>query len=170
MKYLLLFFTITLGTCKSTDTSNMISSIADKEIKTTDCREDGTCEVEVLKNKNYTIETDSMGNIYPKIVDGENIVVKYTYMRGNPNNYADGSQSETIHFIISNNMKNHLENCELQNVKMLFGKNCFCKGIQGFYKVDKGSFTIESSNINIDITIPKLGEQQYVKKVNFTLK
>jgi len=174
MKYLLFVFIITLSTCKSADTSNMLTYMSEKTMQTDDCKEGGTCKVEIFKNKDYTIEKDGIGKIYPKIVAGENIVVKYTYKMGNPNNYADGGESETLHFIITKEMEKELQNSDLQKIKLVYGKNCFCRDIQGFYKVEQGNFTLKSSkkssDITIEFTIPKIAKRQMIKKVHFTLE
>lgn len=175
MKFLLLFLVISLSTCKTKEVSLINNlSVNSKAIKVNECPEGITCTIEVFKNKTYTIETDSMNKIYPKIIDGEDIVVKYTYSVDNPNNYADGNQSETLHFIISENMKSTFTDKGLQDIKLTFGKNCFCRDIFGFYTVDEGIFTINNSNgksvIDIEFIIPKLGERQFLKKVQFILE
>lgn len=176
MKVLIpIFIFFTILSCKTKDTS-LMSNLSNKseQLKISDCPKGITCTVEVLKNKTYTIETDSMKKIYPKIVDGEDIVIKYTYSVDNPNNYADGNQSETLHFIITKDMETTFKDKELQKVKLLFGKNCFCRDIFGFYTVDEGIFTINNLNgksvIDIEFTIPKLGERQFLKKVQLILE
>ena len=161
--------------CKTSDTESFISKINNaSDLISDDCSKGNKCTVELLRNKDYTIIKDSMDKIYPEIVDGDNIVVKYTYEIGNPDNYADGNQSETIHFVIHKNTNNELKDEGLKDIKLLFGKNCFCRDIQGFYEVDKGSFKLKSSKnkteIDLELTIPKLGERQFVKKIHFTLE
>ena len=175
MKVLIpIFIFFTILSCKTKETSLMSNLSNKSELKINDCPKGITCTVEVLKNKTYTIETDSMDKIYPKIVDGEDIVIKYTYSVDNPNNYADGNQSETLHFIITKDLETTFKDKELQKVKLLFGKNCFCRDIFGFYKVEIGAFNITKSNsksiIDIEFTIPKLGERQFSKKVHLILE
>ncbi len=174
MKFLLLFLVISLSTCKTKEVSLINNlSVNSKAIKVNECPEGITCTIEVFKNKTYTIETDSMNKIYPKIIDGEDIVVKYTYSVDNPNNYADGNQSETLHFIISENMKSTFTDKGLQDIKLTFGKNCFCRDIFGFYRVEKGNFTVttnkKTSTVNIEFSIPKLGKRQFMHTVRFNI-
>jgi len=173
MKYIFtLILIIVLNSCKTTNASKFVSNLNKEQIKlnASDCPENIKCTTEILKNKDYTIEKDGIGKTYPKIVDGDKTVIRYTYQIKNENNYTDGNQSEVILFVIDKETQTELQDKDLQNVKMLFGKNCFCRDIQGFYKVTKGSFILNNSEITIYVNIPKLGKRQILEKVHLTLE
>ena len=168
MKFLYIFFALSLFSCKTTEVS-LTKFVSNKTLQTKNCNDKATCTVEVLKNKNYTLEMDSMGKMVPKIIDGDYTVIKYTYKLIFPKGVSDGFESETLHFIVSDTMKKDLLNKELQNIKLIYGKNCFCRDIQGFYKVDVGSFSMDSSQITINFTVPQVGDRQRINTVQLSL-
>ena len=161
-----------MNTCSSSKSNSLMSKLSNEKstIEVTNCLNEGTCSVKILKNKTFTVEKDGIGVLYPVIVDGDNIVIQYTYKIDNPNDYVDGGSSETIHFEISNNDITKLVDNELQEVKLLFGKHCYCKGLAGFYKVNKGTFLLSKNKneLSIQFEVPKVGAQQIIK--NITLK
>ena len=163
--YILLFFSFI--SCK-TNKASITSLLSNKIVKAT-CDEKALCTVEVLKNKNYSFDIDSMGKLFPKMIDGENIVIKYTYKLIPPAGVSDAFQSETLHFVINDDIISELKNEDLQKIKLIYGKNCFCKDIQGFYKVKLGTFSINGSEVTIKFTIPEVGDRQLVKTVQFSL-
>ena len=161
-----------LNSCKTRNAAKMVSNLSKEatHLKAFDCPENVDCTTEILKNKDYTIEKENIGKLYPKIVDGDKIVIKYTYQIKNENNYTDGNQSEVVLFVIDKETNSELKDLDLQKINMLFGKNCFCRDIQGYYKVTKGNFKLEKSQISIEFTIPKLGNNQIVKKIQLSLE
>lgn len=138
-------------------------------IAVSNCPENGQCTIEILKNKNLALEEDSIGKLYPKVTDGENIVVKYTFKKENKGNYADGNTSETIHFEITKEAIAELKDKELQKVKLLYGKHFFNRSLAGYYKVVQGSFKPSNKNIDIDFVVPLIGDLQQVKHITIKL-
>ena len=78
------------GTAVSSD----IKSIEQAESSIDGCPEAGTCTVKVHKNKKLNVKQDGIGASYPEIVDGNNIVIEYTYLKKGPAGTADGDYSE----------------------------------------------------------------------------
>ncbi len=168
-----LFF---VNACK-TQTGNVISSdntsMGQVENKVTGCPEEGTCNVIVNKNKRLVIKEDGTGAMYPEILDGENMVVVYTYTKEGPQGTVDGNYSETIHFEIPANAENlSKENATLGDVNLLYGKQCFCRGEAGFYPIRKGKLMIEKTNntLVIDLKFNVEKTSQVVSHITETVK
>lgn len=151
-----LFFLLPLlmiNACK-TQTSNATTSenttIQQMENKSTDCPEEGTCSVVVHKNKTLTVKDDGTGALYPELTDGTNTVVEYTYLKKGPEGTVDGDYSETIHFEIPAGSDNLSKaNASLVDVKLLYGKHCYCKGQAGYYPITDGTLLLEKTGEGI---------------------
>lgn len=142
-----------VNACK-TQTGTVISSenttMQQMENKPTGCPNEGTCTVVVHKNKTLNIRKDDTDALYPQMVDGANTVVEYTYLKEGPEGTADGNYSETIQFEIPAGTENFSkENASLADVKLLFGKQCFCRGEAGYYPITNGKLLIEKSSQGI---------------------
>ncbi len=178
MKYITILFLLAMQTCKTTDNSNFTGKLMNTDnakLQVVDCPKNGTCTLKILKNKEIRLQKDGIGKMYPKIVAGNNIVVIYTFKKGNPNGYQDGNESETIHFEIKSDTSEKLVNEDLKKINLIFGKHCFCRDISGYYVVNTGSFIMKSSKKNdkielfLDFSIPEVGDRQYVKTVALEL-
>ena len=111
------------------------------------CPEDGACTFEVLQNKFLLIQEDEFGNLYPEVSDGDNIILKFDYNRNEIPNAMDSSYSELIYVELNpNKLIFKLENSQLQEVKLLFARLCFCRGQTGYYKVKNGKLSISKEN------------------------
>lgn len=111
--------------------------------------------VNASNNSILTIKDDTIGEIYPVIESGKNIVIDFKYEKKAPEGIADGDYSETLHFEIPKNTTVlNLNDASLNDVKLLFGKHCFCRGEAGYYKVKKGNMKIVKTDNEIffDIT------------------
>ena len=149
--YLLLVLFV-LSMCKtqqSADTTETADTAA-SQFKDSGCPEGGICTVMVQMNKKLNIMKDDTGALYPSIEDGENSIITYTYARKGPEGTMDGDYSETIQFEIPANVGIlKKENTSLQDVKLLFGKQCFCKGDAGFYRVNQGTLNLKKTDVAI---------------------
>lgn len=111
-----------------------------------ECPEAGVCSVEIFKNKELSLLEDGTGALYPQLVDGDNIVVQFTYWVEGPAGTADGDYSETIHFVVDNSEESlTLKDEKLKEISLVFGKHCYCKGEAGYYSVEKGNIKIDKS-------------------------
>ncbi|MDC8001491.1 hypothetical protein POV26_10620 [Aequorivita todarodis] len=142
-----------VNACKTqtgTVTSSENTTMEQMENKATGCPEEGTCNVVVHKNKSLSIQKDGTGALYPQLVDGSNTVVEYTYLNKGPEGTVDGDYSETIHFEIPANTKDlNKENTALSEVKLLYGKHCYCKGEAGYYPITNGKLVLEKNTQGI---------------------
>lgn len=148
MKLIALFFTAILAiSCGSKRTSVAESP---KSITTSQCPENGTCTFEVLKEKVLNIQSDEFGNLYPEIVEGDAIVLKFEFQRNAIPDTVDGDYRELIYLQLdSKNPELQLENIDLKTAKVLFGRLCFCRGQTGYYKIDNGSLSVIKSDVDV---------------------
>lgn len=172
--FLIPFFFI--NACK-TQTGNVISSDnkAMEQVKNNEneCPDGGTCTVEVHKNKTLVLKEDGIGALYPEMENGNNMVVQYTYSKEGPDGTVDGNYSETIHFEIPASATNvNKEGAALSEVKLLYGKHCFCRGEAGYYRVNTGTLLLEKSNgiITFDLKFKIDKTSQVVSHISETVK
>jgi len=150
--FLILFAIILLPGCKTQQNPSEQSGAYLKEIS---CPESGNCEFEVLRNSNLNIRTDEFGKLYPEVTTGNKVVIKFHYKKTVPENVMDANYSEYIYLEVNEyEPQLILKDKELQKVKVLFGRICFCRGAGGYFKVTKGSlylFNIEGK-LKMDLT------------------
>ncbi|SRX73467.1 hypothetical protein [Aequorivita antarctica] len=154
-------------------TSSENTTIEHMENKPTGCPEEGTCNVVVHKNKSLSIQEDGTGALYPQIIEGTSTVVEYTYLKEGPPGTADGNYSETIHFEIpAATTTLRKENASLNDVKLLYGKHCFCRGEAGYYPITDGKLLIEKSGQGIvfDLKFKVNKTSQVVTHISETMK
>ncbi len=161
--YIFLIPLILIGSCKTSNTLNSSSHDAISGIVLEDndyCPEDGNCNITLYKNSSIVVKKDTIESYYPVIEKGENIVIEYKFSVKGPEGTADGDYSETVHFEINPAIESmNTNDKDLEQLNMLFGKHCFCKGEAGYYKVNKGNFVLQKTKgeIIVDLSF-KLNE------------
>jgi hypothetical protein len=139
-----------------------------------DCPEDGTCTLEVLRNKSLEVKTDEFGSNYYELIDSETTsVIYYKYNRQAKGNLQDGNYTEEVLFEISNAFDQYsYANEELQKVKMLFGRLCYCKGQAGYFKVNEGTLSLKKMDEKIELNLNfKINQvPQIITKVNAVIQ
>ncbi len=139
-KILVLPVLLTLMFCDTANPkkTNMTTAI------TSECPSDGKCTVQLLKNKGMDMKLDGTGKLYYQLVDANNTsVVIYEYNRNVEEGLQDGQHKEEVIFEIENEAaKLQLKNEQLQEVKMLFGRHCFCRGQAGYFAVGSGNLNV----------------------------
>lgn len=144
-----------VGACKS-PTNTVVSSENTKTIKSMekldDCPKDGTCEVKIYENKSLEFVDDGSGVAFADRVDGNNLVIEYTYYRKGPEGTADGNYFETVQFEIPSTTKSlKKEDTSLTDVKMIFSKFGFRQAAA--YQVKKGSLTLQKTGKEISFNL-----------------
>ncbi len=136
---LILFFVIVVG-CSSSREQASKDKIPPPKVN---CPEGGDCTFEVLQKSTLTLRTDPTGASYPEIGPGENVVVRYQFKKDTEPDVLDSSHSEYLYFEIGpGRVEISLQDEELQKVKMIFGRVCFCKGETGYFPVRKGNLFV----------------------------
>ena len=153
---LLFIFSLLIFSCVAKQ-----NAIAADETKTNtlNCPEDGVCTMEVLTNQTYSIDKDGIGALYPKISEGNKIIVKFEYKRNEIPNTVDGNYSELVYLELDpENLEIALKDASLKNVNALFARLCFCRGQTGYYKISQGNLSIK-----------KVSNNQYHFKMEFKI-
>lgn len=138
-----------------------------------DCPNNGDCQFEILKNKKLVIKQDDFGKSYPEIETGTGTIVQYTYSEKGPEGTVDGNYSETIHFEIPENMTSmDKADGDLQDIKLLWGKHCYCKGEAGYYPIEDGKISLKKSNnqLTVDLTFSTDKVSQRISTVSEVIK
>ncbi len=133
------------------------------------CPDNGDCVFEVLRNSELLIKYDDFGKLYPEIVSGDKLVIKYQYKRDPVENAVDGNYSEFVYLEFDEKDKQIiLKNEELQKVKMLFGRICFCREAMGYFKVTEGSLFlfINKNKIVLNTTFKVKKVPQIITEIN----
>lgn len=169
MKYLCLFFLVLLVVgCKSSQINTSLEELNEKHtVLLSNCIDNAVCNIELLPKSNLLIKEDEFKNTYIEFEKGNNTIIKYQLKKNELPNTADSHYSELIYLEIDNYNKSlNLKNEDLQQVKMIYGRLCYCKGSSGYFKVNKGSLELILSknklslnaNFNVE-NIPQIVSQ-----------
>lgn len=147
--------TVFLFSCSSTKNSSALNDKASSQSIQSACPDEGTCTIELLKNKSLNVKADEFGSIYYQLLDSEGTnVIRYTYDKIVPEGLQDGNYREEIVFEISNtNQTLTLTGKDLQQTKMLFGRFCFCRGQTGSYKVEDGTLSLNQKDHSVQFEL-----------------
>ena len=181
MKNLMLFFIIGLF-CSCTPVKRTLSEKFEGDLNesvykiNSYCPIEGDCKVNRIKNVSLQVmevEDGNRGEMFYELTPSENSdVVIYSYNKAVDDVLMDGFYREEIIFEVPKEKQRILlEHRNLQDVKMLFGRFCYCKGETGYYKVKRGTANIKYSDgrIRASLDIQILDVPQLIKKVNFTV-
>ena len=162
-------FTFGCANCKKTGKELM----KEKESASI-CPEDGVCTPKIFRNQQLHIQIDETGALYYRLTENKNTsVISYEYKKHTDSTLVDNHYSETILLEIDNNSKElNLKDKNLQNVKMLFDKQCFCRGQAGVYKITNGHlvFTKENELNTIQLAFEIQNTEQELKTIQFSVK
>jgi len=174
MKKLLPLLILIIVSCKST--KNTTSTFVVNEaflINTVNCPENGTCTIELLPNTSLEFKKDEFGNTYPVIEEGNKTIFKYIYTKNPVPNTQDSNYSELVFAELDSIVSEKTFTDEaLQNIKLHFGRLCFCKGETGYYPVKNGKFKISKSSkksFKIDFNFKIKEVPQIISAINETV-
>ncbi len=145
MKYICLFILVLLvAGCKSSQINTSLEELNEKHtVLLSNCIDNAVCGIKIIPKSNLLIKEDEFKNTYIEFEKGNNTIIKYELKKNEIPNVADAHYSEIIYLEIDNYNKSlYLKNEELQQVKMIYGRLCYCKGSSGYFKVNKGSLEL----------------------------
>ncbi len=117
--------------------------------KTANCPENSTCSMELIPNKTIEFKADKFGILYPIISEGEKTLLKYTFNKNPIPNTQDSNYTEIVYAELDTELNEvELTEEDLKNVKLYFGRFCYCKGETGYYPIKKGTFKLSKANKN----------------------
>jgi hypothetical protein len=140
------------------------------------CPKDGDCKVEVFDGKSMVVKTTESESIFYELEENPaKKVVKYTYNRKVKGDIQDASYREEVIFEVPAKEEKATYNDEsLQEVKLLFGRFCYCKGQTGYYKIESGSLRIsknkEMKTTQINLTLKTAKVPQIIETIAISLK
>lgn len=94
--------------------------------------------------------------LYPQFVENPKTnVIKFRFHQDSPEGVADGQYTEEVYFEVENReQKLLLKNEELQQVKLLYRRSCFCeRGSVGYVKVENGQLEYSRQENKILISL-----------------
>jgi hypothetical protein len=148
MKTIIPLIIILFASCNSCKTLNFTIKNTIQQ-NATSCASNGKCELKLIPNKKLIFKKDKFGMNYPKITDGENTLLTYTFKRNIDKATQDSNYTEIIYAVLPKTFtKMSLTNAELSKVNLHFARLCFCKGETGYYPIEKGNFKILKINKN----------------------
>ena len=116
------------------------------------CPEGGDCSFEVIENSFLKLSNTETGQLYPEVVAGDKLVVKFHYEKDPIKDVMDGAYSEYVYLEIDPNTSQIiLKDKELQKVKMIFGRICYCKGSMGYFPVQQGNLFLFNRDGNLQL-------------------
>ncbi len=170
-KVSVLIILLILASCGSTKSTAVLSASL-----TSACPKDGDCKVEVFDKKSMVVKTTEFGGLHYELEESTSKkVVKYTYNRKVKGDIQDASYREEIVFEINSDIEESAFVDEsLQDVQLLFGRFCYCKGQTGYYKIESGSLRIsknkEMETTQINLTFKTTKVPQIIEAISISLK
>jgi len=138
----------------------------------------GTLKAVRIPNTTLEIKEDAdgglVGGMYYHLVPKKGAeVISISYNKNADPNVMDDFYKEEVFLEVSNSLKEAtLKDADLQKVKMLFGRFCYCKGETGYLKVNQGMLYFQrkgkSFSGQLDFKVENL--PQLLEKVEFNIK
>ncbi len=162
---LFVLFTMLSCQCKKAAAQTQTASIS------SECPKDGTCTIELIKNKSMAVKQDEFGSVFYTLEENAaKNVVKYTYERTVKGDLQDANYREEIIFEIDNKTENlQVADAALENKQLLFGRFCFCRGQTGYYKINQGNLTVTNGKV-VDLRFKTDKVPQIIDHITFTIK
>ncbi len=140
--------------------------------KASTCFENGDCTVEIFKNSELLIKKDDTGQLYVEIIPGIKNVFKYSYTRNKLEGIADSGYQEIILFeFLSGKINLLLQDKNLQEANLVFGRLCYCKGESGYFRINRGDLKLVSNNKRVAVDLKFQAEvPQIIHELKETIK
>lgn len=136
------------------------------------CAENGNCTVEIFKNSEILARKDETGQLYVEIIPGAKNVLKYSYNRKSMEGIADSGYQEIILLEFESGEINlHLQNKNLLEANLIFGRLCYCKGESGYFRLTEGDLKLVADNKEIKVVLKFQAEvPQIIHELKETIK
>jgi len=116
------------------------------------CPEGGDCSFEIMRNSVLNLNHSNTGQLYPEVTEGDKIVVKFHYKKDPVKDVMDSGYSEYVYLEFDpDDTQLILKDKELQKVKMVFGRICYCKGAMGYFPVQQGNLFLFNRDGNLQL-------------------
>ena len=112
--------------------------------------------------------------LYPQdVFSPETVVIKYEFEKNKvEGNYADDFYKEELFLEIpAKAFKKTYTEGELEQVKLVYGKHCYCKGEAGYYAITNGTLKIDHSDKQTKVKLQfKAPVTSLIENVEFTVE
>ena len=112
--------------------------------------------------------------LYPQdVFSPETVVIKYEFEKNKAeSNYADDFYKEELFFEIpAKAFKKTYTEGELEQVKLVYGKHCYCKGEAGYYAITNGTLKVDHSDKQTKVKLQfKAPVTSLIENVEFTVE
>jgi len=112
--------------------------------------------------------------LYPQThFDPEKVLLEYSYTRKKAEeNYADDFYKEEIFLEIpAQKFKKQYKDAELEQVKLVYGKHCYCKGEAGYFKITEGTLKVNHSEKQTKVKLTfKAPSSSVIENVEFVVE
>lgn len=173
MKKLLIICVVVLVSCK---TSKAVESVIPASetilVQSENCPENGSCVLELIPNKSIAFKKDEFGNLYPVISEGTKTLFKYTFTKNPISETEDSNYTEIVYAELDLNKDAQFQNETLKDIKMHYGRLCFCKGESGYFPINRGIFNLtkmEGDLVKIDVDFVMKKIPQLVSQIHETV-
>ncbi len=166
--FLAFILIVSCGTKKPNDVAVLTAFLK------SECPKNGDCTIQVFENKSMIVKSDEFGSLYYDLEDNMvKKVLKYTYNRKVKGDIQDANYREEIVFELENSKENLLlSDDSLQEVQLLFGRFCYCKGQTGYYKIKKGALKVSKASkgneVNLNFEIKEV--PQIINHISFSIQ
>ena len=128
------------------------TAVVEMPVPHVNCPEGGDCTFEVLRDTELQLSYDALGDLNPKIVPGKMVTVRYHFKKDEVPGTADSSHSEYLLLEFDPAVEQLILRDEgLQQVKMVYGRICFCRGAMGYFRVTDGNLFLFNRNRELQI-------------------
>lgn len=121
-----------------------------------------------------SLNLNGFEQLYPQtIYNPETVLVQYNYDRNKAKeNYADDFYKEELFLEIpAKAFKKEYKDGELEQVKLVYGKHCYCKGEAGYYKITQGTLKIDHSDKQTKVKLSfKAPSTSLIENVEFVVE
>lgn len=121
-----------------------------------------------------SLNLNGFEELYPQdVFNPETVVVKYEFEKNKGKDvYADDFYKEELFLEIpAKAFKKEYKNTDLEQVKLVYGKHCYCKGEAGYYKVTEGTLKINHSDKATTVKLSfKAPVTSLIENVEFTVE
>jgi hypothetical protein len=123
----------------------------------------------IVNNKSITIN-ESNGSFLHEFIDDVNYdIVEYVYESNMSQTETDGAYKEIVFFEIpKGDFELNLKDKSLQNVKLHFGRYCYCKGQTGLFPIRNGVLVASRKKNKLKLELQF--EQSYVPQITKEIK
>lgn len=146
-KILTLLVLATLTGCSTTKGTPSTNWLGKNVTVKSEIPENGT--VTATREFEKGLNLNGSKELYPKSnYNPHTVLVQYEYNRNkSEQEYADDFYKEEIFMEIpAEAFKKEYKDTELEQVKLIYAKHCYCKGEAGYYKITEGTLNVNHSD------------------------